>query len=291
MKYRIEHRTTYTYDEDVTDSFGIAYLVPRELPWQRVLSREFATAPAASDQSVDRDFYGNTAIYFQVTEPHQKLTIVGVAEVEVNLPFYDEDALSIPWEDARPATRGDQIDAWEAEDFVLASSLVDSTPEAKAYAAQSLTPGRAIGEAVTDLMHRIYRDFTYKKGATTVTTTIDDVFDKRAGVCQDFAHLTLACLRAHGLAVRYVSGYLATQPPPGKERIVGADATHAWAAVWIPGGGWLAVDPTNDQWANDRYVTVAWGRDYGDVPPVKGVIFTEAKESTLKVTVDVAPLA
>jgi transglutaminase-like putative cysteine protease len=123
-----------------------------------------------------------------------------------------------------------------------------------------------------------------------VTTTVDDIFDKRAGVCQDFAHLTLACLRSHGLAVRYVSGYLATTPPPGKERIVGADATHAWASVWVPGDGWLAVDPTNDQLVNDRYVTVAWGRDYGDVPPVKGVIFTEATSSTLRVEVDVAPV-
>nr|WP_302477594.1 transglutaminase family protein [Aeromicrobium stalagmiti] len=168
--------------------------------------------------------------------------------------------------------------------------MADQTTEAHAYAAESLAPGRPVGEAVIEVMHRIHTDFAYDKTATTVTTTVDDIFDKRAGVCQDFAHLTLACLRSHGLAVRYVSGYLATTPPPGKERIVGADATHAWAAVWIPGDGWLAVDPTNDQLVNDRYVTVAWGRDYADVPPVKGVIFTEAKKSTLKVEVDVAPL-
>nr|WP_281385757.1 transglutaminase family protein [Microbacterium marinum] len=154
-----------------------------------------------------------------------------------------------------------------------------------------MTPGRRIGEAATDLMRRIFRDFDYDKTATTVTSTVADALEARAGVCQDFAHVALACLRAHGVAARYVSGYLATQPPPGKERVFGADASHAWLAVWLPGTDqWLAIDPTNDQWADDRYVTVAWGRDYGDVSPVKGIIFTEAKTSTLRVQVDVAPV-
>jgi len=140
-------------------------------------------------------------------------------------------------------------------------------------------------------MHRIKTDFHYDKTATTVTSTVADVIEKRAGVCQDFAHLALACLRSHGMAARYVSGYLATRRTPGKPRLVGADASHAWVAAWIPGSDqWLAFDPTNDQWASDRHVTVAWGRDYGDVPPVKGVIFTEAKKSTLRVAVDVAPV-
>jgi transglutaminase-like putative cysteine protease len=288
--YRVSHRTTYSYDEDVSDSLGIAYLVPRELPWQHVVAHELTLDPATDDATTDLDYYGNTATYFQVTSPHQVLDILATSEVEVDAPAYDPEALAVPWESARPMQREDVADAWRAQDFALSSSLADQTPAARAYAAESLTPGRPLGEAVTDLMHRIHADFTYDKTATTVTSTIDDIFDKRAGVCQDFAHLTLACLRAHGLAVRYVSGYLATTPPPGKERVVGADATHAWAAVWMPDGSWLAVDPTNDQWVNDRYVTVAWGRDYADVPPVKGVIFTEAKKSTLKVEVDVAPL-
>ena len=289
-RYRVSHRTTYSYDEDVSDSLGIAYLVPRELPWQRVLRREMTLTPSTVDRTEDLDFYGNTATYFQVTEPHRVLDILAVSEVEARAEQHAPQALAVPWEDARPATRPDVVDAWQVQDFAIASSLADQTPEAHAYAAESLQAGRPVGEAVVEVMQRIHADFTYDKTATTVTTTVDDIFDKRAGVCQDFAHLTLACLRSHGLAVRYVSGYLATTPPPGKERIVGADATHAWAAVWIPGDGWLAVDPTNDQLVNDRYVTVAWGRDYADVPPVKGVIFTEAKTSTLKVEVDVAPL-
>ena len=140
-------------------------------------------------------------------------------------------------------------------------------------------------------MHRINTDFDYDSKATTVTSTVADVMTKRAGVCQDFAHLALVCLRSNGVAARYVSGYLATKPAPGKDRVVGADASHAWVAAWIPASGqWLAFDPTNDQWTADRHVTVAWGRDYGDVTPVKGIIFTKAKKSTLRVAVDVAPL-
>lgn len=289
-RYRVSHRTTYSYDDDVSDSLGIAYLVPRELPWQSVVDRDLVIAPATLDQSHDLDYYGNTATYFQVTEPHRVLDILAVSTVDARTQEHSDAALSTPWEQARPAHRPDVADAWRVQDLALASVLADQTDDAHAYASRSLVPGRPVGEAVVEVMHRIHDDFAYDKTATTVTTTVDDIFEKRAGVCQDFAHLTLACLRSHGLAVRYVSGYLATTPPPGKERIVGADATHAWAAVWIPGDGWLALDPTNDQLVNDRYVTVAWGRDYGDVPPVKGVIFTEAKSSSLRVEVDVAPL-
>ncbi len=191
--------------------------------------------------------------------------------------------------------------AWRATDVAVASGLVEQTEEAYLYGGLSLTTGRPPGEAVTDLMHRIHAEFTYDKGVTTVTSTVDEIFRVKGGVCQDFAHLMLACLRSHGLAARYVSGYLSTTPPPGGHRVVGADASHAWVSVWVPStdaaalgspvdGQWLAVDPTNDQWADDRYVTVAWGRDYADIPPVKGVIFTEAKTSTLDVSVDVAPV-
>src|SRR5690606_33544574 len=228
--------------------------------------------------------------YFQVTAPHTELVVESESVVDVRAPVLDPEALATPWEAARPLQRPDLPDSWRAVDLALPSTLVDQTEQAREHAARSLQPGRPIGEAVTELMHRIHADFDYRKGATTVTSRIDEVFSVRAGVCQDFAHLTLACLRSHGPAARSGSGYLPTSPPPGKERVVGADATHAWAAVWLPDGSWLAVDPTNDQWLNNRYVTVAWGRDYKDVPPVKGIIFTEARGSTLAVSVDVAPV-
>ncbi|UUI67495.1 transglutaminase family protein [Aeromicrobium duanguangcaii] len=290
MRYRVWHRTTYTYDENVSNSYGIAYVVPRSSAYQQVESVDVRIEPTPADTSRSTDYYGNTVTYFQVTSPHRTLVVDATSEVDVSLPVHSPAALAAPWEHARPAERPDVDQAWRAVDLSLPSTLVDQTEQARDYAAASLLPGRPVGEAVTDLMHRIHADFTYDKNATTVTSRIDDVFAQRAGVCQDFAHLTLACLRSHGLAVGYVSGYLATTPPPGRERIVGADASHAWAAVWLPDGTWLALDPTNDQWVNDRYVTVAWGRDYKDVPPVKGIIYTDAKSSTLDVQVDVAPL-
>lgn len=167
-------------------------------------------------------------------------------------------------------------------------------PDIAAYAAESFPPGRPLLAAVTELTARIYTDFTYKSGSTTVSTRVADVFLARKGVCQDFARLGIACLRSQGLAARYVSGYLATNPPPGKPRLIGADATHAWATVWLPGGSgdghWIDFDPTNNKFADERYVTLAWGRDYADVPPVRGIIYTDAKESTITVSVDVAPV-
>jgi transglutaminase-like putative cysteine protease len=287
----VRHRTTYSYDEDVTDSLGIAHLVPRELPWQTVTSYDVVVTPTPGDVSQDVDFHGNVATYFQVTEPHRTLAIEATSDVSVTAVVPDPVALAEPWDRVLPLRDPSAPGAWRATDFALPSALAEQTREARDYAAASLLPGRALGEAVTDLVGRIHADFAYDKTATTVTSTVDDIFGRRAGVCQDFAHLTLACLRSHGLAARYVSGYLATSPPPGEERLVGADASHAWVGVWLPSTDeWLCVDPTNDQVVDDRYVTVAWGRDYGDVPPVKGVIFTEAKRSTLRVSVDVAPL-
>ena len=302
--YRVWHRTAYTYSKPVQDSVGQFHLVPRPLPWQRVEASDVVVSPPPGDLSADRDYFGNSSTYFHVTDPHDELTITSSSEVTVDDPAYDQGALDQPWERARPLLHPEVPGAWRATEYALESTRARHVPEATAYGAESLTPGRPLGEAATDLMQRIFRDFTYDKTATTVTSTVADAMRKRAGVCQDFAHVALACLRGNGVAARYVSGYLATEPAPGKERVFGADASHAWLAVWLPatgsaedrtddltdeGGQWLAIDPTNNQWANDRYVTVAWGRDYGDVSPVKGIIFTKAKRSTLRVQVDVAP--
>ncbi len=292
MRYALWHRTTYAYDELVNDSLGIGHLLPRSLPWQQVHSATVSVSPAPSDTSEDLDCFGNVVTYFQVTEPHTVLVVEAASHVEVEDTAYDPTALVRPWDQCLPLAQPTLGFAWQTSDFALPSSLVAQPGGAREYAALSLVPGRPIGEAVTHLVHRIHTEFDYDPKATTVTSTVVDILAKRAGVCQDFAHLTLACLRSHGLAARYVSGYLATEPAPGQERVVGADASHAWVAVWLPQahgpGQWLAVDPTNDQWVGDRYVTVAWGRDYSDVPPLKGVIFTEARTSTLDVAVDIA---
>lgn len=290
MRYRVFHRTAYTYGDTVHDSVGQFHLVPRSLPWQVVSSHAVTVDPHPGDVDPDVDYFGNTVTYFHVTEPHERLAIEATSEVDVQTPAYDEHALAVPWETARPLSQPHTRGAWQAAEFALESPRAQQTPETQEYAAASLVPGRPLGEAVTDLMHRIHADFEYDSTATTVTSSVAEAMRKRAGVCQDFAHLALSGLRAHGVAARYVSGYLATRPAPGKERVFGADASHAWIAVWLGGGEWLALDPTNDQWVDDRYVTVAWGRDYGDVSPVKGIIFTEATTSTLRVQVDVAPL-
>ncbi len=258
MRYRVSHRTAYAYNGNVRDSLGLGHLVPRVLPWQQVASHVVTVDPAPGDVTEDLDTYGNVVSYFHVTNAHTKLTIDSQSEVTVVPPAYDADALAEPWENSRPSHNPTARHAWAAIEFALESPRARHVDAAKDYAAASLNPGRPIGEAVTDLMHRIYTDFDYDSKATTVTSTVADVMAKRAGVCQDFAHLALVCLRTHGVAARYVSGYLATRPAPGKERVVGADASHAWVAVWLPGSSqWLAFDPTNDQWIADRHGTVA----------------------------------
>ena len=290
-RYRIEHRTTYDYDADVTGSFGQFHLTPRDLPWQTVLAHEVSIEPGPASHHVHTDLYGNTKSSFHVVQPHTVLVVRAVSTVEVRRPVLPPDALAVPWERARPLERADDPEAWEAADFTFASPYVDVPPEVEAYARVSFTPGRGLGEAATELMHRVHDDFAYKSGSTVIGEKVADLLGKRTGVCQDFSHVMVAALRSLGLGGRYVSGYLATRPPPGRPRLVGADASHAWVGCWVPGAGWLYLDPTNNRLTDESHATVAWGRDYGDVPPVRGVIFTEAKHSSMKVSVDMAPAA
>ena len=196
-------------------------------------------------------------------------------------------AARAPWEDARPAVTGAVL----VDEFVLDLDPPEITPAVRDYAAAVFTPGRPLVDAIIDLTSRIFSDFTYRSGSTAISTRVDTVLERRMGVCQDFARVAIACLRSVGLAARYESGYLATDPPPGTERIFGADASHAWAAVWLPGDRWLAFDPTNNKLVDERHVTVAWGRDYDDVPPLRGVIYTDASKSEIEVSVDVSPLS
>ncbi|RMI33929.1 transglutaminase family protein [Nocardia stercoris] len=287
-RYRVEHRTTYSYSDIVSSSYGRVFLEPREMPGQRVRVHDVFIDPVPSDGSVGADVYGNISRYFHVTAAHRKLEVVAESYVEVDPPEWPED--SLPWEKARPTASTGPL----AVEFTLDLIPPEITPVVSEYAAQSFPPGRPLLEAVAELTNRIYTDFTYRSGSTTVSTSVPDVFAARNGVCQDFARVAAACLRSQGLAARYISGYLATDPPPGKERMVGVDATHAWAAVWLPDDGdrngrWIGFDPTNDQFADERYITVAWGRDYVDVPPLRGIIYTDATESAIQVSVDVAP--
>lgn len=288
-RYRILHRTTYRYSGTVTSSYGRGYLTPRDTGHQRVLTTALTVDPLPADSSTGVDVWGNRDLYFHVTQPHDTLVVTAESEVEVSSPapaLRLSGAAEVPWESVRP----NGIEGALAVDFVLDLEPPEIGDAVIAYAAPSFRPGRPLREVIVDLTHRIFTDFTYRSGSTSVSTRVAEVLASRSGVCQDFARLAIACLRANGLAARYVSGYLATDPPPGKERMVGVDATHAWAAVWLPGDVWLAFDPTNDQLVDERYTTVGWGRDYADVPPLRGVIYTEAKDSTIEVSVDVAPV-
>jgi transglutaminase-like putative cysteine protease len=286
--YHIEHRTTYTYDSEVTGSYGQVHLRPRDLAWQTCMAHEITIDPEPADLFRHVDLYGNEQCYFHVVKPHTRLVVTSTSVVNVGVNDLDPGRLAMPWEQALPRSRQDDSEAWEATDFTFPSRYVEIPRPIQDYARPSFPSGRPIGEAVVELMHRIHGDFTYRSGSTTLTTKVSDLLEKRTGVCQDFAHVMVASLRSLGLAGRYVSGYLATRPAPGKPRQVEDAASHAWVGCWIPDAGWLYLDPTNDRLIDDSHATVAWGRDYGDVPPVKGVIFTEAKKSTMDVSVDMA---
>ncbi|MUM35947.1 transglutaminase family protein, partial [Mycolicibacterium sp. CBMA 361] len=230
--------------------------------------------------------YGNVSSYFHVTQPHRELIVIGRSIVAVDPPpaeQYAAGAARERWESARPAGPAGAL----ATEFVLDLQPAEITEAIKDYAAPTFAPGRPLIEVLRELNSRIFADFTYRSGSTTVSTRVSEVLAAREGVCQDFARLAIACLRANGLAASYVSGYLATDPPPGKERMVGIDATHAWASVWTPGNQWLGLDPTNDQMVDERYIVVGFGRDYADVPPLRGIIYTDSKSSVIDVSVDV----
>ena len=289
-KYRVFHRTCYTYDDEVSSSYGRCYLTPRDLPYQRVHDTETVISPEPADRSVGVDVYGNIDAYFHVRTAHRVLEVTTTSIVEVDPTdqgLVHSVAARAPWEDARPAATGAVL----VDEFVLDLDPPEITPAVRDYAAAVFTPGRPLVDAIIDLTSRIFSDFTYRSGSTAISTRVDTVLERRMGVCQDFARVAIACLRSVGLAARYESGYLATDPPPGTERIFGADASHAWAAVWLPGDRWLAFDPTNNKLVDERHVTVAWGRDYDDVPPLRGVIYTDASKSEIEVSVDVSPLS
>jgi transglutaminase-like putative cysteine protease len=289
--YRVEHETRYAYASGVSTSQHIAYLQPRELPWQRVRAYGLAINPLPVRSSERRDYFGNAVRQFTVLGPHTELRVRSQGVVEVReRPAALAPALSPPWETVRDALAyGTGAPAGAPAQYAYASPYVAPDPELADYGAASFLPGRPFLDAAIDLMHRIHAEFRFDPRATTITTPVRRVLAERRGVCQDFAHLQISCLRSLGLAARYLSGYLLTDPPPGQPRLAGADASHAWVAVPCPRHGWVDLDPTNDVLPDLRHVTLAWGRDYGDVSPLRGVILG-GTQHTLHVGVSVTPL-
>ena len=312
MKFRITHTTCYRYSQPVGLCQNEARLQPRNFWRQHCDRSHFEITPAPADFHERTDFFGNRVAYFAIQQAHTQLVVTAISDVTIFPKQNTVDLFNQPtWERVRnllqeTPTPGQaqsqqgqsQIqvqnheqspDILEARQYLLDSPMITVTPELAAYAQSSFLPDRPLAEVVHDLMGRIYRDFTYDPTFTTIATPLSEVLSHRRGVCQDFAHLAIGCLRAFGLAARYISGYVETLPEPGKQRLVGADASHAWFSVYSPGSGWLDFDPTNNTVPLDQHITLAWGRDYADVTPLKGIAFGGGQH-TLSVSVDVLRL-
>jgi transglutaminase-like putative cysteine protease len=286
MIYRIVHRTAYKYKYPVSVGNHVACLKPRSLPRHRLAQSELRIQPNPATLTERVDYFGNHLCFFTIEEPHDELIVEARSDVIMEQNGGPSPPQSFPWEDAARMLKENHDPALlEAFQFRFESPRIRLRPEFAAYALESFTGRRPMHEALLDLTARIHRDFRFESKATNVRTPVEEVFRKRRGVCQDFAHVQIACLRSIGLSARYVSGYLRTYPPPGQPRLVGADASHAWVSSYCPGIGWLDVDPTNNVVPSDGHVTLAWGRDFGDVSPLHGLILGGGVH-TLKVAVD-----
>jgi transglutaminase-like putative cysteine protease len=291
MRLSITHETQYRYSSPVALSQQLLHLSPRELPWQHCEAHRIGVEPAAAETAEREDYYGNRTVHLLVAAPHDALRVH--AESAVSVRPRAQAALGAPrvsWEAVRARLRAlDAPPLVEPAEYLFESPHVEPSRELADYAVKSFTARRAILEAALDLARRIHKDFKFDRTATSVSTPLKEVLKARRGVCQDFAHLMIGCLRSIGLAARYVSGYILTSPPPGRPRLVGADASHAWASVYCgERAGWIDIDPTNNCLVDDAHVTLAWGRDFGDVTPMRGVILGGGAQ-TLAVRVTVTP--
>jgi transglutaminase-like putative cysteine protease len=285
MLYQATHTTRYLYDEPVSQCLSEARLTPRNLPGQVLHQSRLHVEPEPALLERHHDYFGNDVTTFAVFRMHDRFSATATSIVEVQpRPF--EDTPAIPWEDARDQLAGHSgetlLDAYE---FVFDSPFVAAAPELAQYARPSFAPGRPLADAVAELSHRIYTEFRYAPKSTSIEMPLLEVFENRRGVCQDFAHVMIGALRSLRLSARYVSGYLRSGAA-----YQGADASHAWVSVFVPGAGWLDFDPTNDVRPSEGHITLAWGRDYGDVAPMKGVALGGGKQ-IVEVEVRVEPLA
>ena len=290
MRYNIVHETAYTYESTVSVGHYIARLAPRRLLAQECPWHEMIINPKPGERIVREDSFGNTVTYFEIAALHQKLTVTARSLVEMRQFAAIDPLRTRPWESVRDEFPCDHLDGTSAaQEFIFASPLVKPSAMFAEFAAPSFTANRPVLDAVCDLNHHIYAEFDFDPTATDAATPVEEAFRQRRGVCQDFAQIMIACLRSIGLPARYVSGYLETLPPPGKEKLVGADASHAWVSVWCgKDAGWVDVDPTNDLLPSSRHITIAWGRDFSDVSPLRGISLGTGKQQ-LRVSVDVRP--
>lgn len=289
MKYRIQHQTRYKYTLPVSHCYNLAYVLPRATERQRVEAISIEVSPKVSTRNQHTDYFGNHFLQFSIEKDHSELDVNIISEL-----FIKEITSNINLDFGTPCAyvkyllqNSKDWDSLCAREFILDSPMVQQHTDLADYARISFTDDRPFLSAVMDLTQRIYNEFTYDSQFSDVATPLADVLKHKRGVCQDFAHLAIGCLRSLGYPARYISGYLETLPPPGQEKLTGADATHAWFAVFSPGEGWYEFDPTNNTMAGSQHITTAWGRDYSDVTPLKGVIFGGGLSPQLSVSVDV----
>jgi transglutaminase-like putative cysteine protease len=289
--YRVNHVTSYDYETQVVLSAHLAHLLPRALPYQRVLSAQLHAEPAASWRRDGTDHFGNAVTWLFLDVAHPAFEVTAEAAVDVCFPDPPPPDATPAWESVGAMARRGGPTGWQAAEFLFDSPLAPANAEAEAYAAPSFPPGRPILPGLLDLNARINRDFAFRAGVTTTATTIREVLNSRQGVCQDFSHLMISALRGLGLPARYVSGYIRTRPPPGGTRRLGADQSHAWVGCWLgPEHGWVDLDPTNNLVVKEEHVVLGWGRDFRDVTPLRGVILGGA-EHELSVRVELEPAA
>ncbi len=277
IRYRVRHQTIYRYGGNVAHSHQLLHLSPRDGATQICRSRVISLIPEPSTRSEHVDAFGNVVTRLEYDSPHDRLEVLAEVGVEVSAPECVAAAMSDPWDRVRDALvysgkplSGSYLDACR---FRMESNYVRVKQIFAGYAADCFVAGASVLAGAEALMHKIHRDFSYEPGTTDISTSVTEAFDARRGVCQDFAHIMLACLRSRGLAARYVSGYLRTIPPPGAHtELLGADASHAWVSVFCPPFGWIDLDPTNDVRIASDHIVIAWGRDFGDVSPLRGVI-------------------
>jgi transglutaminase-like putative cysteine protease len=288
--YRVRHTTCYEYEVPVVHAHHYAHLEPRPLGSQRVLASELAVSPSAAVVRRSSDYFGNIVHFVEILRSHEQLEITATSRVELSGRDVERAfELSTSWNDVAESIRSN-LALTGIREYSFDSPLVRAHPALARYAKPSFAEGRSLVDALREFNRRIHEEFTYEPAVTDVSTPLGRVLRERRGVCQDFAHLAVGCLRSLGLAARYVSGYLETDPPAGAEKLVGADASHAWASLYLPEYGWLDFDPTNGALPDRRHVTVAWGRDFSDVSPLRGVVLGGGRHG-LKVAVDVDELA
>jgi len=286
--FGITHTTVYRYSSPVSVSHNLFRLAPRRLPCQRTLSHTVEVNPLPATTRIHSDYFGNQVTFATIAETHHELRIVARSQVALTPQPLPDPSETLPWETVGVLCHSDHSQSvMEAAEFTFASPHIPVSSLYAEYAEISFTPHRPYLEAVLDLTARIHRDFVFDPTATTVATPLEEVFQLRRGVCQDFAHFEIACLRTLGLPARYVSGYLETLPAPGQQTLMGVDASHAWISLFCPGIGWIDVDPTNNLLPSMQHITVAWGRDYSDVCPIRGVVSGGGDTPVLEVAVDV----